>query len=69
MAALAWLLGKGDFIVPIPGTKRRACLGVNVGAVDVNSATTTWLAWRRDYALKPCPAPRYNEKLIAWVDR
>ena len=33
--ALAWLLAKGDFIVPIPGTKRRSYLEENVGAVDV----------------------------------
>src|SRR5258706_13367085 len=33
--ALAWLLGKGDFIVPIPGTKRRVYLEENVGAGDV----------------------------------
>src|SRR5260370_17314569 len=33
--AIAWLLGKGDFIVPIPGTKRRASLEENPDAVDV----------------------------------
>lgn len=33
--ALAWLLARGDDIVPIPGTKRRARLEENVGAVGV----------------------------------
>src|SRR5258705_3805846 len=33
--ALAWLLGKGDFIVPIPGTKRRVYLEGNPGSVDL----------------------------------
>lgn len=33
--ALAWLLAQGDFIVPIPGTKRRKYLEENVGALDV----------------------------------
>ena len=33
--ALAWLLAQGDDVVPIPGTKRRAYLDENVGAVDV----------------------------------
>lgn len=33
--ALAWLLAQGDDIVPIPGTKRRARLEENVGALDV----------------------------------
>jgi aryl-alcohol dehydrogenase-like predicted oxidoreductase len=30
--ALAWVLAQGDFIVPIPGTKRRRYLEENVGA-------------------------------------
>jgi aryl-alcohol dehydrogenase-like predicted oxidoreductase len=33
--ALAWLLAKGDDIVPIPGTKRRRYLEENLGALDV----------------------------------
>ncbi|MGH8801566.1 MAG: aldo/keto reductase, partial [Casimicrobiaceae bacterium] len=33
--ALAWVLGRGDDIVPIPGTKRRRYLEENVGAVTV----------------------------------
>ena len=33
--ALAWVLARGDDIVPIPGTKRRRFLDDNAGAVDV----------------------------------
>ena len=33
--ALAWLLAKGDKIVPIPGTKRRRYLEENVGAMEI----------------------------------
>jgi aryl-alcohol dehydrogenase-like predicted oxidoreductase len=33
--ALAWLLARGEDIVPIPGSKRRSHLEENVGAVDV----------------------------------
>ena len=33
--ALAWLLHRGDDIVPIPGTKRRAFLDENAGALAV----------------------------------
>ncbi len=36
--ALAWLLAKGDDIVPIPGTKRRQYVEENVGALDVTLA-------------------------------
>jgi aryl-alcohol dehydrogenase-like predicted oxidoreductase len=33
--ALAWLLAQGEDIVPIPGTKKRARLEENVGALEV----------------------------------
>jgi aryl-alcohol dehydrogenase-like predicted oxidoreductase len=33
--ALAWVLSQGDYIVPIPGTKRRQYLEENVGALDI----------------------------------
>lgn len=34
--ALAWVLAKGDNIIPIPGTRNRAHLEQNTGAVDVD---------------------------------
>jgi len=34
--ALAWVLAKGNDIVPIPGTKRRKYLQENIGALDVD---------------------------------
>jgi aryl-alcohol dehydrogenase-like predicted oxidoreductase len=34
--ALAWLLAKGDFIVPIPGTKRLDRVQENLGAPQVS---------------------------------
>jgi aryl-alcohol dehydrogenase-like predicted oxidoreductase len=33
--ALAWVLAKGDDVVPIPGTKRRKYLEENVASVDI----------------------------------
>jgi aryl-alcohol dehydrogenase-like predicted oxidoreductase len=33
--ALAWVLARGDDVVPIPGTKRRAYLRENAAAVDI----------------------------------
>ncbi|HUS96213.1 MAG TPA: aldo/keto reductase [Hyphomicrobiaceae bacterium] len=32
---LAWVLGRGDDIVPIPGTKRRSFLAQNIAALDI----------------------------------
>jgi aryl-alcohol dehydrogenase-like predicted oxidoreductase len=34
--ALAWVIGRGDDIVPIPGTKKRKFLEENVGAIGVS---------------------------------
>lgn len=33
--AIGWLLAKGDFILPIPGTKSRNHLGDNIAAGDI----------------------------------
>jgi aryl-alcohol dehydrogenase-like predicted oxidoreductase len=33
--ALAWVLAQGDFIVPIPGTRRRSRLEENIAAVSI----------------------------------
>jgi aryl-alcohol dehydrogenase-like predicted oxidoreductase len=33
--ALAWVLARGEDIVPIPGTKRRPYLEENIRAVDI----------------------------------
>ncbi len=67
--ALAWLLAKGDDIVPIPGTKRRSYLEENIAAVSLRLSAEE-LA-QLDQALPPeaVAGPRYNERMMAWVDR
>ena len=67
--ALAWLLGKGDFIVPIPGTKRRVYLEENAGAVDLKLSDEDMA--RLEAALRPeaVSGPRYNETIMAGIDR
>jgi aryl-alcohol dehydrogenase-like predicted oxidoreductase len=67
--ALAWLLHKGDDIVPIPGTKHRARLEENAGAVDVVLGDADMA--RLDDALAPdnVAGERYNEERMATVDR
>jgi aryl-alcohol dehydrogenase-like predicted oxidoreductase len=67
--ALAWLLHKGNDIVPIPGTKRRRYLEENVRAANVTlSAEDMRLL---DAALAPdaIAGPRYNPRLMAFIDR
>src|SRR5881227_1073400 len=67
--ALAWLLAKGEDIVPIPGTTRPAHLEENVGAADLSLSAEE--VSRLDAALSPenVAGPRYTEKQMATVDR
>jgi len=67
--ALAWLLAQGADIVPIPGTKRRAYLEENVGALQV---TLTPDDLRRIDAAAPRGAAtgtRYPEHTLQAVNR
>jgi aryl-alcohol dehydrogenase-like predicted oxidoreductase len=67
--ALAWLLYKGENFVPIPGTKRRRYLEENVAAAAL--ALDADEIERLDAALPPgaTAGPRYNERMMAFVDR
>jgi aryl-alcohol dehydrogenase-like predicted oxidoreductase len=67
--ALAWLLHKGEDIVPIPGTKRRKYLEENVAAeaVPLDPAEIKTL----DDALAPgkIAGKRYVDRIMATIDR
>jgi len=67
--ALAWLLAKGDNIVPIPGTKRRSYLEENVGAVDVRLSTADVAALDTALAPEVIAGERYNAEIARYVDR
>jgi aryl-alcohol dehydrogenase-like predicted oxidoreductase len=57
--AIAWVLARGEDLVPIPGTKRRAYLGQNAGAVDVE--LTRDELRRIDAELPEAAGERYDE--------
>jgi len=66
--ALAWTLAQGQDIVPIPGTKRRAYLEENAGAVEV-VLTTDDIARINDAAPKDAAAgARYADVMMATVN-
>ena len=67
--ALAWLLHKGDDIVPIPGTKRRGYLEENIGAVSLKLTPDEISQLDRALAPEVVSGPRYNERLMAMVER
>jgi aryl-alcohol dehydrogenase-like predicted oxidoreductase len=67
--ALAWLLHKGQDIVPIPGTKRRKYLEENVDAADVRLTRDEMAALDAALAPEKVAGPRYGAKQMAQVDR
>jgi aryl-alcohol dehydrogenase-like predicted oxidoreductase len=67
--ALAWLLHKGDDVVPIPGTKRRKYLEENVAAADVKLTRDDMLSLDAALAPEKVSGPRYAPAQQAQVDR
>jgi aryl-alcohol dehydrogenase-like predicted oxidoreductase len=67
--ALAWLLHKGDDIVPIPGTKRRKYLEENLGAADVTLTRDDMTMLESALAPEKVSGPRYAPAQQAQVDR
>ena len=67
--AIAWLLAKGDDVVPIPGTKRLSYLAQNIAALEI-TLTPAELA-RIDEAAPPGVAAgdRYPEHMMSALDR
>jgi aryl-alcohol dehydrogenase-like predicted oxidoreductase len=67
--ALAWLLAKGEDIVPIPGTKRKAYPESTAAAIDI--ALTPDDVTHLDGLFPPDAAvgARYNDQMAQWVDR
>ena len=67
--ALAWLLHKGDDVVPIPGTKRRSYLEENIAAANI--ALSGEDMQRLDDALRPeaVSGPRYSPRVMTLIDR
>ena len=67
--ALAWVLSRGEQVIPIPGMKRRSHLDENVAAVDIE-LTPEELA-RLDAAFPPGAAAgeRYTPEVARWAGR
>jgi aryl-alcohol dehydrogenase-like predicted oxidoreductase len=59
--ALAWLLSRGDNIVPIPGTKRRKYLEENAAAVDITLTDAEVKALEQAFPPQAASGLRYPE--------
>jgi aryl-alcohol dehydrogenase-like predicted oxidoreductase len=67
--ALAWVLHKGQDIVPIPGTKRRKYLEENVAAASIQLDPTQMQALDEALAPGKISGERYGARMMASVDR
>ncbi|WP_431215315.1 aldo/keto reductase [Puia sp. P3] len=67
--ALAWVLAQGDFIIPIPGTKRRKYLIDNAGSVDVELSPADLQEIDAVVARYPNIGDRYNEANYKFLEK
>ncbi|MBS3904589.1 MAG: aldo/keto reductase [Simkania sp.] len=67
--ALAWLLHKGNNIVPIPGTKRRSYLEENIQAVKLTLSQAEMKALEDSLPPDGVTGCRYSEQHMALIDR
>jgi len=63
--ALAWVLARGEDIVPIPGTKRRKYLEQNAGALDVHLHSSEIQTLEKAFTPGIASGTRYPEKQLA----
>jgi aryl-alcohol dehydrogenase-like predicted oxidoreductase len=66
--ALAWLLGQGSDIVPIPGTKRISYLEENAAAANVKLTESAWAELRDLTSSFKVAGERYPEAALKMLD-
>ncbi|GAB3200769.1 aldo/keto reductase [Nocardioides hungaricus] len=67
--ALGWLLAQEPWIVPIPGTRRLACLDENLGAADLQLAAEDLTELATASASVEVQGDRYPEAMQRMIDR
>ena len=66
--ALAWVLARGDNIVPIPGTKHRHYLEENIAALDVSLSEAEIAAIEAVFPFRVAAGDRYNAELMRFLN-
>lgn len=66
--SLAWVLGKGAHIVPIPGTKRRTYLEQNAAATDIVLRGADIADLDAVFSNGAAAGARYPEEMMRWID-
>ena len=67
--ALAWVLSRGEEIIPIPGTKRRSYLEQNLKALEVVLAPDEVARLDRGCPPGATSGPRYHEMAMKAIDQ
>ncbi|HXW90358.1 MAG TPA: aldo/keto reductase [Terriglobales bacterium] len=67
--ALAWVLARGEDIVPIPGTKRRHYLEENVAALNLTLSAQDLRRMEEIFPVGAAWGERYPEPMMAILDR
>ncbi len=67
--ALAWLLARGNDIVPIPGTKRRQYLEENLAAAELRLSDAERDELEAAIPIGATAGPRYGEAMLRQIDR
>lgn len=62
--ALAWVLSRGENMVPIPGTKRRHYLEENIAALDVSLSEAEIAAIEAVFPFRVAAGDRYNTEMM-----
>ncbi|MFZ5496765.1 MAG: aldo/keto reductase [Verrucomicrobiota bacterium] len=66
--ALAWVLAQGDFILPIPGTRRIRNLEENLGALDVKLTPADLAEIEQVFPAAAVAGSRYPEQMMRLLD-
>jgi aryl-alcohol dehydrogenase-like predicted oxidoreductase len=66
--ALAWALGRGEEIIPIPGTKRAAYLDENLGALAVTLSDEEYERIDAHFPMEVAAGDRYDEDRMKGVN-
>ncbi|HEV2400725.1 MAG TPA: aldo/keto reductase [Candidatus Sulfotelmatobacter sp.] len=67
--ALAWVIGQGDDIVPIPGTKHKKYLEENAAAAEIGLSQRDLACIDEVFPLDAAAGQRYPEHMMSMVNR
>jgi aryl-alcohol dehydrogenase-like predicted oxidoreductase len=67
--ALAWVMAQGDFIFPIPGTKRIKYLEENAGAINIHFTKEELIQIDAFFPKDAAVGLRYPEQMMASINR